>query len=233
MKFFPIVFSLFAAGALSKNGETPKSQLRLPDGPTCKSVGKGANGLEQFEDPDGCCLLPIRCGNEAGERCERVGDSPDNGASGASNGGFDFSQGSNGGPNGPLAGPPCGGKRNGRAHHDFRVHDRIQDLLQRVSTKSFPILQWWNLLSHDMTREAKDEEADDRRIHDGPYGPGGGSPHKTKGRGAHVGGPDHGENQYDSTNDGSPSRAFLQACKQVARLPLQHCQTGQGETGLG
>ncbi|KAK7964267.1 hypothetical protein PG988_011241 [Apiospora saccharicola] len=76
MKFFPIVFSLFAAGALSKNGETPKSQLRLPDGPTCKSVGKGANGLEQFEDPDGCCLLPIRCGNEAGERCERVGDSP-------------------------------------------------------------------------------------------------------------------------------------------------------------
>ncbi|KAK8112665.1 hypothetical protein PG984_013191 [Apiospora sp. TS-2023a] len=115
MKFFPIVFSLFAAGVLSQNG------CGFPDGPTCKSVGKGANGLEQFEDPDGCCLLPIRCGNEAGERCERVGDTPNNGPS---NGGFDFSQGSNGGPdgppNGPPAGPPAGGKRNGRVRRVAR-----------------------------------------------------------------------------------------------------------------
>ncbi|KAK6834208.1 hypothetical protein PG987_008902 [Apiospora arundinis] len=91
----------------------------FPDGPTCESVGKGANGLEQFLDPDGCCLLPIRCGNEAGERCERVGDSDNSGNNnnnnnnrGGSNGGFDFSRGSNGGPKGPPA-PPAG-KRNGR-----------------------------------------------------------------------------------------------------------------------
>ncbi|KAK6850107.1 hypothetical protein PG990_000966 [Apiospora arundinis] len=110
MKFLPIVFSLFAAGVMSQNG------CGFPDGPTCESVGKGANGLEQFLDPDGCCLLPIRCGNEAGERCERVGDSDNSGNNnnnrGGSNGGFDFSRGSNGGPKGPPA-PPAG-KRNGR-----------------------------------------------------------------------------------------------------------------------
>ncbi|KAK7420241.1 hypothetical protein QQX98_002896 [Neonectria punicea] len=45
----------------------------FPDGPDCVSLGEGANGLEQFADPDGCCLLPIRCGNgDGGERCERV-----------------------------------------------------------------------------------------------------------------------------------------------------------------
>ncbi|KAF6803334.1 hypothetical protein CSOJ01_10974 [Colletotrichum sojae] len=39
----------------------------------CKSLGEGDNGLEQFADPDGCCLLPFRCGNgDGGERCERV-----------------------------------------------------------------------------------------------------------------------------------------------------------------
>ncbi|KAK7999164.1 hypothetical protein PG991_014839 [Apiospora marii] len=114
MKFLPIVFSLFAAGVF----------CGFPDGPTCQSVGKGADGLEQFEDPDGCCLLPLRCGNIAGERCERVGDSPDNGSNGASNGGFDFSQGSNGGPDGPPSGPPNGppggGKRNGRVRRTTR-----------------------------------------------------------------------------------------------------------------
>lgn len=36
------------------------------------SLGTGADGLEQFAD-DGCCLLPIRCGNgDGGEVCERV-----------------------------------------------------------------------------------------------------------------------------------------------------------------
>ncbi|KAK8030026.1 hypothetical protein PG993_011317 [Apiospora rasikravindrae] len=94
MKFLPIIISLFAAGALSQNG------CGFPDGPTCESVGVGANGLEQFEDPDGCCLLPLRCGNIAGERCERVGDSPDSNPQGSPNGG-------------PSGGPPTG-KRNGR-----------------------------------------------------------------------------------------------------------------------
>ncbi|KAI0202464.1 hypothetical protein F4808DRAFT_459064 [Astrocystis sublimbata] len=69
MQFTLLVTSLFAAGALAING------CGFPDGPTCQSVGTGANGLEQFVDPDGCCLLPLRCGNEAGELCERVGDS--------------------------------------------------------------------------------------------------------------------------------------------------------------
>ena len=42
-------------------------------GPDCVSLGEGANGLEQFADPDGCCLLPLRCGNgDGGEKCERV-----------------------------------------------------------------------------------------------------------------------------------------------------------------
>ncbi|KAF2475498.1 uncharacterized protein BDR25DRAFT_310858 [Lindgomyces ingoldianus] len=43
----------------------------FPDGPDCVSLGEGANGLEQFAD-DGCCLLPLRCGNgDGGEKCER------------------------------------------------------------------------------------------------------------------------------------------------------------------
>ncbi|KAF3800228.1 hypothetical protein GCG54_00003756 [Colletotrichum gloeosporioides] len=67
MKFFSIIFSACAAGVLAQNG------CGFPDGPDCKSLGKGANGLEQFADPDGCCLLPLRCGNgDGGERCERV-----------------------------------------------------------------------------------------------------------------------------------------------------------------
>ncbi|KAK8100531.1 hypothetical protein PG999_010905 [Apiospora kogelbergensis] len=109
MKLLPIVFSLFAVGVVSKNG------CGFPDGPTCKSVGKGTNGLEQFLDPDGCCLLPLRCGNEAGERCERVGDSDNNSNNNraGSGSGFDFSQGSNGGPSGGSPGPPTG-KRNAR-----------------------------------------------------------------------------------------------------------------------
>ncbi|KAF4827415.1 hypothetical protein CGCSCA4_v015005 [Colletotrichum siamense] len=67
MKFFSIILSACAAGVLAQNG------CGFPDGPDCKSLGKGANGLEQFADPDGCCLLPLRCGNgDGGERCERV-----------------------------------------------------------------------------------------------------------------------------------------------------------------
>lgn len=54
------------------------SSCGFPDGPTCVSVGTGANGLEQFLDPDGCCLLPLRCGNIAGELCERVEDGSNN-----------------------------------------------------------------------------------------------------------------------------------------------------------
>ncbi|KAF5524922.1 hypothetical protein CGCA056_v002458 [Colletotrichum aenigma] len=70
MKFFSIILSACAAGVLAQNG------CGFPDGPDCKSLGKGANGLEQFADPDGCCLLPLRCGNgDGGERCERVSGS--------------------------------------------------------------------------------------------------------------------------------------------------------------
>ncbi|KAK0391740.1 hypothetical protein NLU13_1239 [Sarocladium strictum] len=60
-----LVSFLFAAGALAQNG------CGFPDGPDCVSLGTGASGLEQFAD-DGCCLLPLRCGNIAGEICERV-----------------------------------------------------------------------------------------------------------------------------------------------------------------
>lgn len=45
----------------------------FPDGPTCKSLGDNAEGLEQFADPDGCCLFPGRCGNgDGGNSCIRV-----------------------------------------------------------------------------------------------------------------------------------------------------------------
>lgn len=48
----------------------------FPDGPDCVSVGE-VDGVEQLTDPEGtepgCCLLPIRCGNEAFVvLCERV-----------------------------------------------------------------------------------------------------------------------------------------------------------------
>ncbi|KAL2211432.1 hypothetical protein CC79DRAFT_1317554 [Sarocladium strictum] len=56
---------IFAVGALAQNG------CGFPDGPDCVSLGDGPTGLEQFVD-DGCCLLPLRCGNIAGEICERV-----------------------------------------------------------------------------------------------------------------------------------------------------------------
>ncbi|EQB52013.1 hypothetical protein CGLO_08389 [Colletotrichum gloeosporioides Cg-14] len=92
MKFFSIIFSACAAGVLAQNGyvnrvgrAAPPFSIvfkvfefldflcGFPDGPDCKSLGKGANGLEQFADPDGCCLLPLRCGNgDGGERCEHV-----------------------------------------------------------------------------------------------------------------------------------------------------------------
>ncbi|KAF2191160.1 hypothetical protein K469DRAFT_720148 [Zopfia rhizophila CBS 207.26] len=66
MKFLPIVFTVFAAGVFAQNG------CGFPNGPDCESLGVGDSGLEQFAD-DGCCLLPIRCGNgDGGERCERV-----------------------------------------------------------------------------------------------------------------------------------------------------------------
>ncbi|KAI8683213.1 hypothetical protein NCS56_00445500 [Fusarium sp. Ph1] len=103
MKFLSIAISLFAATSLAQNGHS----CGFPDGPDCESVGVGANGLEQFVDPDGCCLLPFRCGNVAGELCERVsGTSAGNNGNGNGNGngntngngngnGFNFSFGRN------------------------------------------------------------------------------------------------------------------------------------------
>ncbi|KAK2028230.1 hypothetical protein LX32DRAFT_694176 [Colletotrichum zoysiae] len=64
MKFAVILFSAFVAGVAAKAG------CGFPDGPDCKSLGKGADGLEQFAD-DGCCVFPLRCGNgDGGEQCE-------------------------------------------------------------------------------------------------------------------------------------------------------------------
>src|SRR6478735_3672473 len=61
------------------------SSCGFPDGPDCVSLGEGANGLEQFAD-DGCCLLPIRCGNgDGGERCERVAAGGNNSNNNSSN----------------------------------------------------------------------------------------------------------------------------------------------------
>ncbi|KAK1622630.1 hypothetical protein BDP81DRAFT_455186 [Colletotrichum phormii] len=75
MHFSTIIITLFSAGVLAQNG------CGFPDGPDCQSLGKGANGLEQFADLDSCCLLPLRCGNgDGGERCERVSGASAGGA---------------------------------------------------------------------------------------------------------------------------------------------------------
>ncbi|KAG4432914.1 hypothetical protein IFR05_011607 [Cadophora sp. M221] len=67
MKFLSIIISVFAASVVAKNG------CGFPDGPICKSLGDNAEGLEQFADPDGCCLFPARCGNgDGGNPCIRV-----------------------------------------------------------------------------------------------------------------------------------------------------------------
>ncbi|KAF5647677.1 uncharacterized protein FTJAE_1734 [Fusarium tjaetaba] len=68
---FSLVSVLFAAGALAING------CGFPDGPDCVSLGKASDGLEVFRDNDGCCLLPARCGNEAGVNCRRENEGPD------------------------------------------------------------------------------------------------------------------------------------------------------------
>ncbi|CEI70905.1 unnamed protein product [Fusarium venenatum] len=65
---FALVSILFALGVYAKNG--------FPDGPDCVSLGKGSDGLEIFRDNDGCCLLPARCGNEAGVNCRRENEGP-------------------------------------------------------------------------------------------------------------------------------------------------------------
>ncbi|UPK96784.1 hypothetical protein LCI18_007719 [Fusarium solani-melongenae] len=79
-----IPLSFLIAGAFAQDG------CGFPDGPDCVSLGEGANGLEQFAD-DGCCLLPIRCGNgDGGERCERVavaGNNNNNAGNGNNNAG--------------------------------------------------------------------------------------------------------------------------------------------------
>ncbi|KXH31273.1 hypothetical protein CSAL01_02870 [Colletotrichum salicis] len=80
MHFSTIIITLFSAGVLAQNG------CGFPDGPDCQSLGKDANGLEQFADPDGCCLLPLRCGNgDGGERCERVSGASAGGATNNNN----------------------------------------------------------------------------------------------------------------------------------------------------
>ncbi|KAH6664224.1 hypothetical protein B0J14DRAFT_661526 [Halenospora varia] len=69
MKFLTLV-TLFAASAMAaKNTGTG---CGFPNGADCKSLGTGADGNEQFAD-DGCCLLPLRCGNgDGGNVCDRV-----------------------------------------------------------------------------------------------------------------------------------------------------------------
>ncbi|KAF5678094.1 hypothetical protein FCIRC_6547 [Fusarium circinatum] len=67
---FALISILFAAGVLAING------CGFPDGPDCVSLGKGSDGLEVFRDIDGCCLLPARCGNEAGVNCRRENEGP-------------------------------------------------------------------------------------------------------------------------------------------------------------
>ncbi|KAF4921796.1 hypothetical protein CGCVW01_v005732 [Colletotrichum viniferum] len=67
MKLFSIILSACAAGILAQNGYVTAAS------PMDRIASLSANGLEQFADPDGCCLLPLRCGNgDGGERCERV-----------------------------------------------------------------------------------------------------------------------------------------------------------------
>ncbi|KAJ4182589.1 hypothetical protein NW755_010356 [Fusarium falciforme] len=112
MKFLPIVISLFAATSLAQNGQDPCNFFffcGFPDGPDCESVGVGANGLEQFVDPDGCCLLPFRCGNVAGELCERV-----SGNSAGSNGNGNGNGNANGNGNGNGFNFGFGRNRNNR-----------------------------------------------------------------------------------------------------------------------
>ncbi|KAF5716477.1 hypothetical protein FGLOB1_2555 [Fusarium globosum] len=67
---FILVSVLFAVGILAKNG------CGFPDGPDCVSLGRASDGLEVFRDNDGCCLLPARCGNEAGVNCRRENEGP-------------------------------------------------------------------------------------------------------------------------------------------------------------
>ncbi|KAL2689418.1 hypothetical protein Neosp_003472 [[Neocosmospora] mangrovei] len=109
MKFFSIAISLFAATSLAQNG------CGFPDGPDCESVGVGANGLEQFVDPDGCCLLPFRCGNVAGELCERVeSNTAGNNGNTNGNGNGNTSGNGNGNGNGNGFNFGFGRKRNNR-----------------------------------------------------------------------------------------------------------------------
>lgn len=88
---FALVSVLFAVGVFAKNGYawnfapvilssallTRHCSCGFPDGPDCVSLGKGSDGLEVFRDNDGCCLLPARCGNEAGVKCRRENEGPD------------------------------------------------------------------------------------------------------------------------------------------------------------
>ncbi|KAG6362432.1 hypothetical protein INS49_010662 [Diaporthe citri] len=74
MKYIAILIATLAASVMAQNNKN--DNCGFPDGPDCESVGEGASGLEQFTDPAGvdagCCLLPSRCNNDGGERCERV-----------------------------------------------------------------------------------------------------------------------------------------------------------------
>ncbi|KAJ4177237.1 Hypothetical protein NCS54_00335200 [Fusarium falciforme] len=100
-----IPLSFLIAGVFAQDG------CGFPDGPDCVSLGEGANGLEQFAD-DGCCLLPIRCGNgDGGERCERVAvagnnnnNNADNNNNNAGNGNNDNNAGNNNAGNNNDAG---------------------------------------------------------------------------------------------------------------------------------
>ncbi|KAL6922704.1 hypothetical protein FSHL1_006667 [Fusarium sambucinum] len=67
---FVLVSILFVLGVYAKNG------CGFPDGPDCVSLGKGSDGLEVSRDNGGCCLLPARCGNEAGVNCRRENEGP-------------------------------------------------------------------------------------------------------------------------------------------------------------
>lgn len=65
----------FSSTILGRKDPVAKEEIScgFPDGPTCKSLGKNADGLEEFADPDGYCLFPLRCGNgDGGNPCIRV-----------------------------------------------------------------------------------------------------------------------------------------------------------------
>ncbi|RYP41908.1 hypothetical protein DL767_000645 [Monosporascus sp. MG133] len=101
--------SLFTAGALAQNG------CGFPDGPDCVSLGEGPNGLEQFAD-DGCCLLPLRCGNgDGGERCERVTAGSNNNNNG---GGNNDNGGNNNNDSAEEDSAPDAGNNNGNNAND-------------------------------------------------------------------------------------------------------------------